>query len=70
MTRVGASASGLGSGALILGALRGLSFLTTFGRGFGLATLLRDDTPRRTAIVARWSLVLDAALREGAPAGP
>ncbi|GAA1921769.1 TetR/AcrR family transcriptional regulator [Streptantibioticus ferralitis] len=32
-------------------------------RGLGLATLLRDDTPRRTAIVREWSRILDSALR-------
>ncbi|PWI41560.1 TetR/AcrR family transcriptional regulator [Streptomyces sp. ICBB 8177] len=31
-------------------------------RGLGLATLLRDDTPRRTAVVAQWSRVLQATL--------
>ncbi len=31
-------------------------------RGLGLATLLRDDSPRRTAVVAQWSRVLDGVL--------
>ncbi|MDQ1036988.1 AcrR family transcriptional regulator [Streptomyces sp. V3I8] len=31
-------------------------------RGLGLATLLTDDTPRRTGVVAQWSHILDEAL--------
>jgi AcrR family transcriptional regulator len=31
-------------------------------RGLGLATLLRDDTTRRTAVVAQWSRVLEGVL--------
>ncbi len=32
-------------------------------RGLGLSNLLRDDTARRTAIVAQWSRVLEGVLR-------
>jgi AcrR family transcriptional regulator len=32
-------------------------------RGLGLATLLRDDSARRTAVVAQWSRVLEDVLR-------
>lgn len=34
-------------------------------RGLGLANLLRDDSPRRTAIVRQWARVLDAVLNDG-----
>jgi AcrR family transcriptional regulator len=35
-------------------------------RGLGLATLLGDDSARRTAVVTQWSRVLDAVLRGAA----
>lgn len=38
-------------------------------RGLGLATLLRDDTVRRTAVVAQWSRVLEGVLRPPAGSG-
>lgn len=34
-------------------------------RGLGLATLLRDDTTRRNAVIAQWSRVLEGVLRPG-----
>jgi len=38
-------------------------------RGLGLATLLTDDTARRTRVVTQWAAVLDETLgRPGRPA--
>ena len=39
-------------------------------RGLGLANTLSDDTARRTRILDRWALTLDAALTDDAPEAP
>ncbi len=53
----------LGADESVPGVRESVQATLDMARGLGLATLLRDDSVRRAAVVAQWSAVLEGVLR-------